>query len=108
MFENCTQHITKGEWANFWSSVKKGTAPGRSGITADMMSLLPEENLENFRALVNSCWDPRAGIFDSWKLRVITPIPKIPGNYDINKLRPIVLLDVIQTGFWAIVISRIT
>ena len=108
MFENCTQHITKEEWAKFWSSVKKGTSPGRSGITADMMSLLPEENLENFRTLVNSCWDPRAGIFDSWKLRVITPIPKIPGNYDINKLRPIVLLDVIQKGFWAIVISRIT
>ena len=23
MFENCTQHITKEEWAKFWSSVKK-------------------------------------------------------------------------------------
>ena len=57
MYADCMKHISQKEWKNFWSSVKKGTAPGRSGITADMMNLLPEENLENFRKLVNGSID---------------------------------------------------
>ena len=108
MYSGCTDPITEDEWRRLWKARKKGTAAGRSGITSDMMALLPENVLENFRILVNTAWNPKAGVFDTWKLRVLNPIPKIPGNYDVDKARPIALLDVIAKGWWAIIISRTT
>ena len=71
------------------------------------MALLPEEMLESLRQIVNTVWNPKAGVLEAWKIRLINPIPKIQGNYELEKMRPIALLDVIQKGFWAIVITRI-
>lgn len=98
MYHGCTDPITKEEWIQLWKARKKGTTAGRSGITTDMVALLQKNLLEDLRLLVNTAWNPRAGVFDTWKLRVLNPIPKIPGNYDIDKARPIALLDVIAKG----------
>ena len=42
------------------------------------------------------------------KERVISPVPKEEGNLNIDRTRPLILLDLIESAFWAILTSRMT
>ena len=46
--------IGKLEWKSLWGQVKTGTAPGKSGVTIDMVfTLLRGKELDVIRRLVN-------------------------------------------------------
>ena len=96
------------EWKRFWGQIKKGTAPGKSGVTTDMMNILGERELESMRRMTNMVLVPGLRVYDHWKERIISPIPKDEGNYDIDRARSLVLLETIQKGFWAIMTARMT
>ena len=39
---------------------------------------------------------------------IITPVPKEKGNFSLERARPLVLLEVLQKSFWAILTARMT
>ena len=47
-------------------------------------------------------------IYEHWKQRIITPVPKEEGNFSLDRARPLVLLEVLQKAFWAIMTARLT
>uniref|UniRef100_A0A7S3JW59 Reverse transcriptase domain-containing protein n=2 Tax=Aureoumbra lagunensis TaxID=44058 RepID=A0A7S3JW59_9STRA len=98
--------ISIEEWKKYWSSRKSGKAPGLSGVTADMIRACPEDFQTLILSLLNSALRSRKN-FSWWKRRLLLPVPKVANDPDINKTRPIMLLDVLSKGFWAILFSRV-
>ncbi len=49
-----------------------------------------------------------ASVYKQWKRLIIPPVPKEEGNFSVEKARPLVLLEVLQKSFWAIMIARMT
>jgi len=90
------------EWKKYWASRKSGKAPGLSGITADMIRACPESLQKMILSLLNSALRVRFN-FTWWKKRLL----KVANDPVINKTRPIMLLDVLSKGFWAILYSRV-
>ena len=90
MYKQLMEKITVKEWQRFWGQVKKVTAPGKSGVTTDMMNILGERELESMRRMTNMVLVPGLQVYDHWKERIISPIPKDEGNYDIDRARPLI------------------
>ncbi len=108
MYKGLMAVIGEEEWLKFWKSVKKGTAAGRSGVTVDMVAMLKDGDSHLVRRLVNLVLMPGLTMYAQWKMRIISPVPKEEGNFSLDKARPLVLLEVLQKAFWAIMTARMT
>ena len=108
LYCNVKNSIGEREWKSFWGQVKKGTAPGRSGVTTDIVFTLRGKKLDVIRRLVNLVLVEGLSVYKHWKQRIITPVPKEVGNFSVERARPLVLLEVLQKAFWAIMTARMT
>ena len=108
LYRHAKNKIGKLEWKSFWGQVKKGTAPGKSGVTTDMVFRLRVLELDVIRRLVNLVLEEGLSVYKQWKRRIITPVPKEEGNFSVERARPLVLLEVLQKAFWAIMTARMT
>ena len=60
------------------------------------------------RRLVNLVLSPGVTAYAQWKRRVISPVPKEEGNFSLDKVPPLVLLDVLQKRSWGMMTARMT
>ena len=70
-------------------------------MTVDMVALLNDADSQLLRRLVNLVLSPGVTVYEQWKMRIVSPVPKEEGNFSLDKARPLVLLDVLQKAFWA-------
>ena len=84
---------TLEEWYQIISSMKNGSAPGRSGVSYEMIKHLDGIATELLLEIIDACIKT-SSIPTQWNQGVIYPIPK-PGdwNLDLSKTRPITLLE---------------
>jgi hypothetical protein len=108
LYAHTLDEITKEEWHGYFSKVKKNTAPGRSGLTANMVAALSPRLRNVLRRIINIGLRSRRVGFTSWLQRVLCPIPKERGNPDLEKSRPLCLLEVLAKAYWAIISTRVS
>ena len=51
---------------------------------------------------------PRVSEYIQWKERIITPMLKEEGNFNLERARPLVLLEMLPKAFWTILTARMT
>ena len=93
----------------------KGTAPGLSGLTHDMMAAVTYvgQDVVSTEAEATAAMSSASSlilrlvnvveksgyVYKQWRERAMRPIPKVPGDSSIDKIRPFALLDVLQKAF---------
>lgn len=108
LYKDVLDPISEEEWREHWKKVGKDKAPGRSGLTVNMVAALPPEILEDLRELINVGQAAGRMGFSTWKRRVMCPVAKELGNPDLAKARPLCLLEVLMKAYWAIMGGRIS
>jgi hypothetical protein len=98
--------ISWDEWEKYWKRVAKGKAPGKSGITNDMIALAPPELQRNYldHANVFLAGGPTP---KEWKQEIIYPVAKVEGSIRIEQQRPITLLEAIREACSKIITQRL-
>lgn len=99
--------ITVSDVNTYIARAKKGTAPGRTGLTIDMLNLASTEVRSDIATLLCLCHAGGKVGFSSWKRRLLNPVPKVPGDPSLEKARPIMLLEVMSKLYWDVVSRRI-
>ena len=107
LYNGLLEAITQEEWTHKLATTKKGTAPGLSRETIDMLASLSSSASSMLRRIVNLALRSQR-VFTKWLHRAICPIPKVPGNPDVKLSRPLTLLSVSGKVFWAIMTDRVT
>jgi hypothetical protein len=116
-YKGLMDELSPEEWRRKIKSTKKGTTPGLSGESIDMLAALlvdsPDflEEERNTSDLLRRCINLmlRSGqVFTQWRRRAICPIPKVQGNPDVALCRPLTLLSVSGKLFWSIMTDRVT
>lgn len=103
---------TYDEWIQEVQHTSTGSAGGMSGLTYDIIKLLPDETKRDmYNALVelwNTQTDDPGGrtIPSSWRWRWLVPIPKTD-DPTLEQLRPLCLLEVLRKSWSAVFIQRI-
>lgn len=72
------------------TKMRRGTAPGRDGITVSLLANLPDQAHLSLLHLINSIWDG-SPLPTEWTTSVVTFIPKSAKSVSIEALRPISL-----------------
>lgn len=72
------------------AKMRRGTAPGRDGITVSLLANLPDKALLSLLHLINSIWDG-SPLPSEWTTSLVTFIPKPGKPVSIEALRPISL-----------------
>lgn len=70
--------------------MRRGTAPGRDGITVSLLANLPDQALLSLLYLINAIWDG-SPLPSEWLTSLVTFIPKPGKPGSIEALRPISL-----------------
>ena len=63
MYAGVTSPVTEDDWHSLWRKRKKGTVPGKSKITVEMIAALPDEVSNDIRKLINTILLPGGGTF---------------------------------------------
>ena len=85
----------------------KSTTPGLTGLSYQMLKLLPDECLQDLFHMLNMLWRDRS-IPDFWKFKTLQALPKSDkANPGVNDLRPIGLIEVTRKLWTRMVMSRI-
>jgi hypothetical protein len=71
---------------------KSNTAPGLTGLTYQMLSLLPDEATLDLFKLMDRMWGAKH-VPEFWKLKGLIGIPKTEVVTGVNDLRPIGLIE---------------
>ena len=82
-----------------------GTAPGPSGLTLDIIKILPDEWTQALYACMNALWQQRKTP-SIWRNRIMALIPKTELALRINEFRPIMLLEVLRKEWLSILRVR--
>jgi hypothetical protein len=85
---------------------KSNTAPGLSGLTYQMLSLLPEEASRDMFRLMERMWNAKY-VPDFWKLKGLIGLPKVEVVTGVNDLRPIGLIETTRKVWTTMVTRRI-
>ncbi len=93
-FEHCRRHLTSGK------------SPGPSGLTTTQMKHWGPETAELVFELSQIMWRHHH-IPQWWQDRLMTLLPKEPGQHDLSKIRPISLFEVIRKMWAGMVTTRI-
>jgi hypothetical protein len=98
--------ITYEHFNETLKSLKTGSAPGPSQVTANMIKAWPDTTrLFVYRHMAN-VWKTRT--IPSWfRDKLIKPCPKVAGNSDMENIRPISLYEIIRKVWTTIVAKRI-
>src|SRR5215216_5817732 len=97
------QPPTFDEWISTLHSLPSDKAAGPSGITNEMISHLGSKTQHLLWQLVKICFTI-GNIPSEWKIAHIYPIPKpMKCGCDINKTRPITLLETTRKAFVKII-----
>ena len=104
--DRMAEPITFTEFDAALTALTNGGAPGPSEATANMVKAWsPDTRALAHRHMAN-IWDNKASPI--WfKDKVIKLAPKIPGNTDLNNMRPISLYEVLRKAWTTIVAKRI-
>ena len=100
-------NVDESEWNDMINNLNKGKAPGVSEISYDLIGKSGEKFLDIFRNLINEClqqtYMPKAQ-----QKAQIYPIPK-PDEWkgNINKTRPITLLECGRKMLFKILTNRL-
>ena len=107
LYDGVEDPITLPELQEFLGGVKKGTAPGITGIPVDMWRDGPEELRLELLDLLNVAFE--AGeIPDMWSKRLIRALAKTDTAVGLADIRPITLLEVTQKILTGILTARIS
>ena len=115
--------ITLLEWVRHWMWASKGTSPGPSGLTHDLIAALTHvgqgdidtdeaaeekvsETSKLLLLLVNLTIRTKR-IPAQWKRRAIRVVPKAPGDINIANVRPITLLESLCKCVYRVLIQRV-
>jgi hypothetical protein len=80
---------------------KINTAPGHTGLTYQMLSLLPEEAMLDFFKLMERMWRAKH-VPEFWKLKGLIGLPRTKLVTGVNELRPIGL----TRKLWTTMVTR--
>ena len=92
------------EFADSIATLHKGTAAGMSGLSFNMISRWPEQTLHVVYDLLRRIWDSKE-VPAFWKWKWLVPIPKVNGISDLDKMRPIMLMETTRK-LWGRLIMR--
>ena len=107
LYDGAMDAISDEVWRRKIATTKKGTAPGLSRESIDMLAAMNPASSSLLRRTINLMLRHRR-VFSQWLRRAICPIPKVPGNSDVKLSRPLTLLSVAGKLFWSILSDRIT
>lgn len=94
------------EWEQAVKMASKNKASGRSRVTYNMLKLLPEQWKRALWECIREKWE-KGEAPASWGDNLIAPIPKEQGNWDIQKLRPISLLEATRKVWMRVIWRRV-
>ena len=80
------------------------TAPGLTGLTYQMLNLLPDDATEDFFKLMERLWQEKH-VPEFWKLKGLIGLPKVDIVKGVNDLRPIGLIEVTRK-IWTSMVTR--
>ena len=104
--EQLDNEITAEEVAAAMGKIKRKAAPGKDGLTAEMVDRDILRNL--WGALFNACW--RTGVVPkAWKESVVVPVPKKPrtGPCIPDDFRGIALISVVYKAMCTVIKERV-
>ncbi len=93
-FEHCRRHLSVGK------------SPGPSGLTTTQIKHWGPDTSRAVFDLSNLMWQHHH-VPEWWQDRLMTLLPKEPGNHDLNKIRPISLFEVMRKMWAGMVTIRI-
>ena len=121
---NRQQVFNPSQWRRMWGGKKAGTAPGRTGLSVNMMKALQTAMVEEVEGKkVKRCetlWVTdlirrlcnlmlRIHKFDNtWKESAMVLIPKEVGSKRLKKQRPICMLEVLRNACVGDVVRRVS
>ena len=101
-----SERITYEEFDASLNALVNGSAPGPSEVTSNMIKAWSSSTRHLVYAHMEHIWIERAA--PKWfKDKVIKLAPKIPGNTELNNMRPISLYEVLRKAWTTIVAKRI-
>jgi len=106
-WEGILDRITVREVLEAISNTKKSTAPGPSMVGIDMLKQLGEGHLEEVCEFLNQRL-PEGRIPDNMNTAHIRLLPKTEAGFQMDKTRPIVLMETLAKLYERIIITRIT
>ena len=84
----------------------KGRSGGPSGLTYDMLKLIPQCAVELIHTQMTALWESKST--PEWLRRKwLCPIPKEPDSSALDKLRPIMLIEVIRKLWTGTIIRKL-
>ena len=95
---------TREEFGDSLRSIKRGSSPGMSGLSYNMISQWPELMVDVVYACLVRIWETKA-VPDFWKWKWLVPIPKDPDDVSLSTLRPIMLIETTRK-LWGRLIMR--
>ena len=106
-FDALMSPVTKEELEDILRHLPRRKAPGKSGLTNELWIHAGLDCEEAFRLLLNECLR-HEDIPTSWKQSLIIPIPKTTEfTGDLDKLRPIALLETSRKVLSAVLTRRL-
>ena len=99
-----TSTPTREEFGDSLRSIKKGSSPGMSGLSYNMISQWPETMIDVVYACLVRVWETKE-VPEFWKWKWLVPIPKDPDNVSLATLRPIMLIETTRK-LWGRLIMR--
>ena len=117
--ENASRAANEGWWEGILDRIavrevleairntKKSTAPGPSMVGIDMLKQLGEGHLEEVCEFLNQCLT-EGRIPDNMNTAHIRLLPKTEAGFQMDKTRPIVLMETLAKLHERIIITRIT
>jgi hypothetical protein len=105
--EGTDRPITKEELDDYFGKVKKGTAPGVSGVGVELWAWGAEAVKEELLDILNECL-ANGTIPGLWAKRLIRPLAKTETAIGLADIRPITLLDATQKILTGILTERLS
>ena len=105
--EGTDKPISLAELEEYFGKVKKGTAPGVSGISIELWAWSAEEVKEELLCILNDCLE-KGIVPGMWAKRLIRPLAKTETAVGLSDIRPITLLDVTQKLLTGILTERLS
>jgi ribonuclease HI/exonuclease III len=106
-FDALMSPITEEELEDILQHLPRGKAPGKSGLANELWIHAGPECKEAFRLLLNECLR-HEDIPTTWKQSLVIPIPKTTEFAgDLDKLRPIALLETSRKVLSAVLTRRL-
>src|SRR5260364_289177 len=106
-YNQVSNKITLAEWEHALSTTRNNSAPGISGIKYPILKHIGKFTKQFCIDLMSKCLTS-GKIPLKWKLGLLYPIPKKEEwNFDLNNVRPIILLETLRKVLSKIIMQRL-